>query len=107
MASWSFEVCQVCGKHGRVLNPQGEYGLELLTQLDALMWVEMMASEFPISEQEQALLLLQIGDSALPYIDQVDWETEQVVRKWNHLNIATEFVGDPARLHDTVLLLCN
>ena len=104
MSGWKFEVCEKCGMHGRVVDPDNHYGLELASKEDQFTFVDLMIeARMHISTKDLSALYTKIQASTLPERSvQVNPQIQELVLAWNELNM-TDFVGDPAKLHEMVL----
>jgi hypothetical protein len=103
MTGWSFQVCSVCGKHGRPISPEGGYGLEMASKENAMAWVDGMPENVKVTDEDTAHLLSMIHLSRLVELEsEVEPLLEFTIGLWNDLNNDTDFVGDPTKLHETV-----
>lgn len=106
MAGWSFQVCPSCGKHGRPITPDGQFGQEMVSVEFAQTWVDQMYRMVDqVSIEDMAFMLSQINSSNLARTEAlVDPEVLKLVDSWNHLINIQGFTGDPAEMHEAVAL---
>lgn len=79
-----FEVCAVCGKHGRILDANGVYGFEVACKSEARGNLEIWVDSGQVPPGKKKVLAAQIEKSTLPeQLADVDSEVNADVEIWN------------------------
>ena len=98
-----FEMCEDCGKHGRIITSGDFAGLEVYSQAYGFFAINSGIDTEVITELEKPELLRQISRSGLPMTDaEADPATIEIVTLWNFAyaeSVCGEEDLDPKYMH--------